>query len=167
MDRNSALPDRCIACNQPAEGYRLRRKLYYSPAAWKVGASLTPFLVLLAGAWLDLPYAAMAFWPLVVVLIIANFFVRKSVKLEVGVCPRHRELRFALITLSWVCVAGVAVGVFTHPLFILAAVAALLVMLALQSFLGAQPLRLTELSREHAWLAGTGEAFRGALPEIH
>ena len=167
MDRDGVLPDRCIACNGGAEGYRLRRKLYHSSAAWRIGASLTPFLVLLAGAWLELPYAALAFWPLAIILVIANFFVRKSLKLEVGVCPRHRELRYALIALSWTCFAGVFAGIFMHPLVVVAAAAGLLVLLALQSFLGVQPLRLAELSREHAWLAGTGASFRNALPELN
>ena len=36
-------------------------------------------------------------------------------------------------------------------------------MLTLQSFLGAQPLRLTELSREHAWLAGLTLVGKDAL----
>jgi hypothetical protein len=167
MDRAGALPDRCVACNAAAEGGRLKRKLYYSPASWKIGASLTPFLVLLAGAWLEIRYAFLAFWPLVVILIIANIFVRKSLKLEVGVCRRHREQRLLLITLSWVCFAGVFAGIFTHPLFVLAAVLGLLVLLGLQSYMGVQPLRLADLSREHAWLAGAVKRFREALPELN
>ena len=167
MDRDGALPDRCIACNGEAGGYRLRRKLYYSSAAWRIGASLAPFLVLLAGAWLDLPYAALAFWPLVIVLVIANMFVRKSLKLEVGVCPRHRGLRRALIALSWLAIGGVFAGAFVDPWLLVAALGALLVLLALQSFTGVQPLRLSDLSREHAWLAGTGATFRNTLPELH
>jgi len=168
MDRDSALPDRCIACNEPAEGHRLRRKLHCSPAAWKVGASLTPFLAFLAATWLDLPKAALAFWPLVIVAVVANLFVRKSLKFEVGVCKRHEEQRFALLAISWLCFGGIFVGAFMHPVFMLLALIGLLVVLALQSLLGGvQALRLADLTREHAWLAGAGEAFRATLPELN
>ncbi|MGH8741994.1 MAG: hypothetical protein ACREUN_13840, partial [Burkholderiales bacterium] len=46
MDRSGALPDRCVICNADAAGYRLPRKLYWAPTAWRIGATATPFVVL-------------------------------------------------------------------------------------------------------------------------
>ena len=173
MDRAGTLPDRCITCNAPAQGNRLRRKLYCSPAAWKIGASLAPFAALAAGVYLDVSLLAYSFWPLVVILIVANMVVRKSLKLEVGICPRHRDLRFTLIALSWTCIVGVFAGIFTlsggatGAIILLGSLLALVVLVVVQSFVGAQAVSLKDVSPDYAWLAGTGEAFRSALPELN
>ena len=173
MERSAALPDRCVVCNADAAGGRLKRKFTYSPVAWTIGASLTPFLVVLAGAWFDLPYAAIAFWPLLVVLAIASLFVRKTLKLELGVCGRHRRLRVTLLSLSWLCVVAGVLAAFALTayrlagLVMLASFAALLVLGLAQSYVGVQAVRLKDLSADHAWLTGTGEPFRSSLPELH
>jgi len=173
MDRSVALPDHCVVCNTAAQGYRLKRKFYYSPAAWKIGASLAPFLALLAGSLLEAPFLTMAFWPLVAIVAVANMFVRKSLRLEVAVCARHRALRRTFLTLSWVCVAGIVLGLFSlgegpiAAFVLLGALGGLLILSVVQSYVGVQAVRLHELSRDYAWLTGTGEAFRGALPELN
>ena len=162
-----------MVCNREAQGFRLKRKLYYSPMPWRVGAPLAPFLVLLAGVWLEVPYLTLGFWPLIVALLIANWFVRKSLKIDFAVCKRHRDLRATLLTLSWVCVLGVVMGVFSlaegrFALFVLlGSLAGLLVLGALQTYVGVQAIRLKDLSAEHVWLSGTGERFRGTLPELN
>jgi hypothetical protein len=168
FDQGAALPDRCVACNAAAEGYRLKRTLHHSPLAWRVGASLAPFAALLAGAWLGLDWLSWAFFPLLVILIVANMFVRRSVQLELGVCARHRDMRLGLLAATWACVAGVFIG-FTAPsgILILLCLAGILVFGLAQGYVGVQAVRVTEISTGHAWLSGTGEPFRAGLPELH
>jgi len=172
MDRASALPDRCVVCNAPAEGYRLSRKLYWSPLAWRAGALIAPFAAMALGLYLDVAILAMSFWPLVILLLITHTFVRKSLKLELGVCPRHRRLRNTFIALSTACIAGVFAGILSFQtgivgiMILLGSVVGLLVLAVMQSYFGAQAIRLKELSPEHAWLARTGAAFRSELPEL-
>jgi hypothetical protein len=173
MDRAGTLPDRCVACNQPAGGYRLRRNLYSSPLAWKLGAFATPFAVMFLGLSLDVFWMAAAFWPLVIVLLIAHVFVRRSLKLEIGVCTRHRLLRYFLLALAIACMCGVGAGIiylrtsYVAAWLLLGSILGLLVLIVLQSTLGAQAVKLKSLSAEHAWLSGTGEPFRSGLPELN
>ena len=44
MTKDAALPDRCVRCNQPADGPRLRRNLSWHPAAWYVLLAISPLL---------------------------------------------------------------------------------------------------------------------------
>jgi hypothetical protein len=173
MDRDGALPDRCVACNAPAEGYRLKRTLRCSPLAWKIGAVVAPFAVMFFGVYANVDMLLNAFWPLVILMLIFHLAVRKSLKLQIGICPRHRRFRTALILLSWLCIVGVFVGMFTlregtvGVFLLLGSIIALLVLIGVQSFVGAQALRLKTLSADHAWLSGTGGPFRSALPELN
>jgi hypothetical protein len=63
-------PDRCVKCNAPSDGYRLKRKLTWHPAAW--------YAVILVNL---LVYAVVA------------MVVRKTSELHVGLCDTHRRRR--------------------------------------------------------------------------
>ncbi len=66
--RNGAeLPDRCLKCNEPADGYRFSRSLSWHRPAW--------FILVLVSLWL---------------YFLVYFFVRWKAKVTVGLCPRHR-----------------------------------------------------------------------------
>ena len=167
MDRDAELPDRCVACNAPALGFRLKRNLHYSPLAWRIGASLGPFIVLLIGTYANLRPVTLAFLPLLALVIVVHFFVRKGARVKIGVCTRHRSLRTTLISLTWICAAGALFAGAIHPLAWLASLAGLILLWLAQSYVGAQAVRLVELSERHAWLTGTGSAFRATLPELN
>ena len=130
------------------------------------------FAVMFLGLWLDVFWLAAAFWPLVILLLVAHVFVRRSLKLELGVCTRHRFLRYLLLALAIACMCGVGAGIiyfrtgYVAAWLLLGSILGLLVLIVLQSTLGAQAVKLKSLSPEHAWLSGTGEPFRGALPEL-
>lgn len=170
MDREGALPDRCVACNTPAGGRRLQRRLYRSPLAWRIGAFAAPFVAFAAGVALNSEVLMVAFWPLAILLAVAHLFVRRSLKLALGVCGHHRRLRYILIALSVACMSGVFAGIFTFrsagPFVLLGCLLGLVVLVVVQSYVGVQSVRLKELSPEHAWLSGTGDAFRSGLPEL-
>jgi hypothetical protein len=171
IDRGGALPDRCLVCNQPAEGYRLSRSLYCVPPAWKWGAPIAPFAVLFAGVNLNSDVLMLSFWPLAIILFIANVFIRKSMKLAVGLCPRHRRIGLILQSIMVLCFVGVFAPILPidyslrFPL-LMGASLGLLVLGLVQSFTGIQRLTLKELTGEHAWLGGTGSRFRDQLPEL-
>ena len=77
-----------------------------------------------------------------------------------------------MMTLSIVAMAGVFIGIFGFrafpgaPFVLLGSLAALLVLMVVQSYAGVQALALQRVSPEHAWLSGTGTAFRTDLPEL-
>ena len=172
MDRSGALPDRCIVCNTDAGGYRLARKLYWSPFAWRLGAVATPFVALGLGAATQTMLLMVLFWPLVLALMIAHTFVRKKLEVELGFCARHRRLRAVLSALSIACVIGVLSSIFVWSAttglaaaLLSISLAGMLIMVVAQSILGVPAVTIKKLSGEHAWLAGTGKPFRAALPE--
>src|SRR5205085_3670359 len=78
MSREATLPDRCVKCNAPAHGQRLRRNLYWH--------SSYLYLLLLLN--------------LLIYLIVA-IIVRKRAKVEIGLCDSHRHQRWLAITLAW------------------------------------------------------------------
>jgi hypothetical protein len=85
-DGDVVLPDRCVKCNGPANGYRLRRKLsWHSPLL---------YLLILAG-WL--------------VYLIVVLVVRKTARVHVGLCERHLNNRRTALYIAWfLCLAGIA-----------------------------------------------------------
>jgi hypothetical protein len=86
LRRGSVLPDRCIKCNAPAEGYRLRRNLsWHNPAL---------FLTILAG---------------LLIYVIIALIVRQTMQVEIGLCPVHRSKRLRAIAIGWIlALAGIA-----------------------------------------------------------
>ena len=170
MDRQGALPDRCVVCNEH-ESRRIARTLYWSPVAWRLFCWVAPLGLLVAGSTLRIPVLLLSFWPTVIVLGIANYLVRKKVKLDLGACERHRRLRNLLQALS-IATLLAAVLVFSRlsasgsSMTFLALVIVCAVVLAFaQRMLGVQKVSLRKLDPDHAWLAGTGRSFREALPE--
>jgi hypothetical protein len=72
------LPDRCVRCNEPAQGYRLRRKLYWHH----------PGL-----------YALLVISPLIYVIV--ALIVRKTTTVSAGLCPVHRTRRRNGLVTGW------------------------------------------------------------------
>jgi hypothetical protein len=81
MHKQGVLPDRCVKCNAPANGLRLKRKLsWHHPAL---------YLVILAG---------------LLFYVIIALIVRKTAKIEIGICERHRSRRRMGIAIAWLMV---------------------------------------------------------------
>src|SRR5262245_50781288 len=85
MTKDAQLPDRCTMCNNPANGFRLKRYLYLHSSAW--------YLLICAGL---LFYA------------IAALIVRKKASIEIGLCPTHVQKRKRAIAITWLLV-GVSI----------------------------------------------------------
>ena len=169
MDLGAALPDRCVACNGEA-AKRISRTLYWSPLAWRLFSVISPFALVWAGVALEMPLLAVLFWPAVIIMLIAHYFVRRKLAVEIAVCARHRRLRAVLQALSLATLGGIVL-IFMNLspevwTLLVAAVAALIALAIVQSFVGVQAVSLKKLDGEHAWLGGTGRTFREALPEL-
>lgn len=78
VHRNAVLPDRCVKCNAPAGGDRIRRRF-----AWHHPAL---YLLILVGL---LIYAIVA------------LIVQKKAVLELGICAEHRKQRRTLTITGW------------------------------------------------------------------
>jgi hypothetical protein len=170
IERSGALPERCIVCNRPA-AKRITRNLYWSSRAWRSGAALTPFVILALGIATESIGLLVLFWPSVIVLFVANFFIRKKFQLALALCERHRRLRTVLQVLSVGAIGAVGIVFYTwdgsySPTLAFAAVTALVVLAVVQSFIGVHAVSVKRLSDQHAWLGGTGRPFREALPEL-
>ena len=66
VDREAALPPRCVVCNLPADT-RVRRRLYTSPLAWRLGAFVTPFVLMWLVILLQASVLVMLLWPSIIV----------------------------------------------------------------------------------------------------
>ena len=79
MNRFGAtFPDRCVVCNQPANGYRVTKTLYWHPPA--------VYFAILAGV---LIYAIIA------------LIVRKEASVSFGLCPEHKKRRHTGFAIAW------------------------------------------------------------------
>ncbi|TNF98857.1 MAG: hypothetical protein EP297_07050 [Gammaproteobacteria bacterium] len=151
IDKDTELPDRCIKCNQPAHGYRKRKRLdYYHPIA------LIAIILLI-----------FIFWP--VALILALIF-RRSVTIEYGLCIKHRRrlLTLALSALGLLilsiigAIASVRVGTQAEILLPVSITAFLLALIP--AMLHAYFLRSGKIDTSFIRIKGTGKAFRQSFP---
>lgn len=74
VDKGSVLPDRCVRCNAPADGYKLKKTLYWHPP-WV-------YITIFAG---------------LLIFVVAALLTRKQGDLHLGLCPKHRSLRRNLL----------------------------------------------------------------------
>lgn len=81
------LPDRCVKCNAPANGFRLRRRMYWHSPGWY-------FLILIH----------------LFVYIIASLFIRKSATVYIGLCEEHRSKRRTMLITGWLLFAAGVLG---------------------------------------------------------
>lgn len=70
MQKNAVGPDRCVKCNEPANGYRWTKTFYWHHPAY--------FLLILVA---------------ILVYAIVALCIRQSGRISVGLCPRHRAAR--------------------------------------------------------------------------
>jgi hypothetical protein len=83
VNSGAALPDRCVKCNAPAQGFRLKRTLYWHH--WAV------YLLLLCN---------------LLIFAIVALIVRKRAILHIGLCPEHLTRRKRNLLISWLAVVA-------------------------------------------------------------
>jgi len=146
MDRNAVLPDRCVKCNQPAEGYRRSVNVTYSPGSARF----------LFGE-------------------IALLFAKRAT-VAIGLCERHRPRRGRAITPALISLAGLfgllAIPTFVTAIPAGIGVAVMLgfvaifvvgAFFALTRAFGGGSVRATKITDSHVWLKGVGAPFLESL----
>lgn len=139
-------PDRCVKCNAPANGFRLKRVLYWQHPAY--------LLLLLCN---------------LLVLLIVILIVRKKAVLHIGLCEVHRTQRKVAII---VCFLGLLGGLVMIIVACVISSGWLGLGGAVAFFGGAiwgvvkgRTLTPTKIDKEHVWVTGAGKDFLDQLPE--
>jgi hypothetical protein len=157
MHKQAVLPDRCVKCNQPARGRRLKRSLSWHHPGY--------FLAVLAGVW---------------VYIIVALFVRHTAKIEIGMCDVHRRKRWQAIATSWLLVLTGILAIFgggtliDAPANILAWLGPWLIFGGIASFVGGliyavtvvPPVAPQKIDKEYVWLKKVDLEYLAELPPI-
>jgi hypothetical protein len=145
MNKEATLPDRCVKCNAPAHGQRLKRQLYWH----------SPYLYLLVVINL-LIYAIVA------------LLVRKKARVEIGLCDAHRTKRRIAIALGWL----MGLGGFVTFIVSLAnewwalALISFVVFIA-GFFVGARGSMVSakKIDQQFVWIRGVCRPYLDTLPE--
>ena len=153
MHKGAVLPDRCIKCNAPAGGLRLKRSLSWHESKYFSLGKLHPLLYL-----------------------VVALLVRKTAKIELGICRRHCCNRLMGMAIGWALfflgVAAIAILAARPP-----RKEAIQVVLALSGtmLLWGGPVcaavfypvvRPLWIDDEHIWLTGTGSDYLAEFPPI-
>jgi hypothetical protein len=152
MSKGAEFPDRCVKCNAPAEGYRLKRDLsWHSPGYYVLIFFLCPGLL---------------------TYIIVAMIVRKTARAWVPLCPRHRSARLRDIAIGWLgALAGIAMmfGAATAPgdygpMMVTGGLVVFLVAL-LYGVLRAQAVVPSKIDKTMVWLRSISPDFLAMLPD--
>ncbi len=142
----TTFPDRCVKCNAPANGFRLKRVLY-----WQHPAYYLLFLVNL------------------LVLLIVILIVRKKAIVQIGLCERHRARRKRGVIVGWSSLAGCVILIVSAVVLSSgrAAVAGGLLLLAggIYAAVAANTVTAAKITKENVWITGCKEDFLAVLPE--
>lgn len=140
-------PDRCVKCNAPANGFRLKRVLYWQHPAY--------LLLLLCN---------------LLVLLIVVMIVRKKAVLHVGLCAEHLAQRKRAILIGWAgTLGGLALAmiggiVFSSGWPVLIGFL-VLITAAIYGGVKAPIISAAKITKENVWVKGVHEDFLAELPE--
>jgi hypothetical protein len=147
MAKGAYLPDRCVKCNAPANGLRLKRKL-----SWH-----HPLLYLLA-------FGAMLFY------LILAMALSKRVTVDFGICAEHLRRRRTLMAIGLgLLVAGILIPIvaFTYDY---AGLGLLGILLAIFSvvwlILANRIVTVKKIDDYYLWLTGVNEQFLALFPTL-
>lgn len=134
------LPDRCFKCNLPADGYRLKRTLYWH----------SPWLYLLV-----IPAACLYF--------IIALLVRRKARIELPLCGRHARARRIQVGVTVATALGSVVALMTrHGLLSLM----LFVVAVVAGMVASRVVQARRIEADRVRLGGAGEAFLSELADL-
>lgn len=90
MGLNATLPDRCVKCNEPTPGRRLKRKLYWNPPGFYVALVVLFIVCKLIG---------------LIICAVVSAIWGKRATIEVGLCERHARFRTRAIIGAWLALS--------------------------------------------------------------
>ncbi len=146
--KGAVLPDRCLKCNAPAEGYQFTRTISWITPWW--------FLLLLIALLL---------------FVLAYYVFRWQGKVTVGLCPRHRTNRVRAVVLGWLTTlvgAGlVPVSTMVPKLESIALVAGPLLVIfgVLGGMLGSRVLVAKRIDKNFIWLGSVSPDYLETFPD--
>jgi len=138
MRVGSALPPRCVRCNQPAVQPTKSRWLYWHHPGW--------FLLILIN---------------VLIYVLVALAVRRKAKVAVGLCAKHRQRRRVFLSIGW---GGFALGlaiIFSQLSGESAAGLGMLIILfaAIVGIVGSRVAYPSRITKEEVRLKGCGAPF--------
>lgn len=138
-------PDRCVKCNAPAQGYKLRRDLaWHSPVL---------YLLLLLN---------------VLIYLVVALAVRRKVSVFVGLCPEHRSRRSSWLVSCSIAgvaaVAGLVAALLLESVGVGIASAVLLVVAIIVAFAVSPVVSAGRITDRHAEVRGCGREFLASFP---
>jgi hypothetical protein len=147
--KGAVFPDRCVKCNAPAEGFRLKRALsWHHPALF--------VLVFIGG---------------LLIYIIAALIVRKSATFYIGVCPEHRRIRTHATIAGWLTFLGglmLIISAVVLETWTLAIVGLMTMLLGTAyGLMRARLISPKHINKTEARIRGVGEGFLAALPPVY
>ena len=146
MSQGAVLPDRCIKCNEPAHGVRLKRKLtWHHPAIY--------LLILVA----------------VLVYLIVSLILRKRATVEIGLCERHLAIRRRNMLITWLlfllAVAGFVMAVVAEDGTYVLVGAILLLGAIIYGLVVVRVVSPSKIDDKFVWLRGVNKNYLSQLPQ--
>ena len=146
VSKGAQFPDRCVKCNAPAHGSRLKRKLtWHHPAIY--------ILILVA----------------TLIYLIVAMIVRKTATVQLGLCQEHMAKRRRNVVITWsIILLGVGGFVLTVIVgdnnFLLAGISLILagIIYAVVALRIVTPARIDD---KFAWLNGVNKDYLNELPQ--
>ena len=143
----AALPDRCVKCNAPAGGFRLRRRLTWLHPAY--------LLLLFTGVLLYAVAAAVA---------------SKTAEVDIGLCPKHRRLRWQTIAGGWTLgLTGVILlpwlAIYLQVWWLAAMGGGMALVGMFGGIVVARQVAPSKIDDGRVWLKGACPEYLGELPE--
>lgn len=148
MYKAAILPDRCVRCNAPADGLRLRRKLMWH----------TPWLYLII------------LFNLLIYAVIA-LIVSHRATVDMGICKQHLQRRRRSILAAWIVVLvsfGLMVFGFSSAEYLGLGVLGLVGILVgiVIGFIGSRFVYPTRIDPHYVWLARVNSSYLAELPSL-
>jgi hypothetical protein len=150
MSKDAELPDRCIKCNAPAEGYRLKRNLSWHSPWW--------FLLIFVS---------------LLVYVIVALCIRKRATIWVGLCPEHRAARQRTIRNAWLfgavtfcaLIGSLLVFEAEYTGMLMGLGTVLVIVAACYGIIGARTVVVKRIDDRFVWLQKVPWEYQAGFPE--
>jgi len=147
MTKDASLPDQCVKCNAPANGFRLKRNLsWHHPALY--------FVVLVA-------------W---IIYLVLSLTMSKRATVYLGLCPEHVQRRRSLLIAGWVMLAlGLIVPIlaFANEYPGIGAIGLLLFLVAVfWLVIVSRVVKVKKIDDHYVWLTGIDPNYLARFPNL-
>lgn len=142
----TTFPDRCVKCNEPANGFCLKRTLYWQHPAY--------LLLILCN---------------LLILLIVVLIVRKKAVVHIGLCEKHRANRTYGLTIGWLGFLGglaAIIGGAIMQSWITVVIGVVLILVgAVFGIAWGRTVYATKITKENVWVGGVNSKFLENLPD--